>query len=115
MANANKNLANQMSQEMIDNIKNYADKIETLEDFITAVRKRPGTWLTGVGDPGFIGMIREIFQNALDELKFLQAFIIKECDIEFEDNRCELPWGFQGAISVLIDGRKISLKNSEDY
>lgn len=50
--------------------------------------------------------------NALDELKFLQAFIIKECDIEFEDNRCELPWGFQGAISVLIDGRKISLKNS---
>lgn len=100
MANANKNLANQMSQEMIDNIKNYADKIETLEDFITAVRKRPGTWLTGVGDPGFIGMIREIFQNALDELnrddspcdKVVVMYDERTLSVVVEDNGRGLPF-----------------------
>ena len=37
-----KTVKKQMSQEMIENIKNYGDEILTLKDFITSVRKRPG-------------------------------------------------------------------------
>ena len=100
MANENRNLAKQMSQEMIDNIKNYADKIDTLEDFITAVRKRPGTWLTGVGDPGFIGMIREVFQNSLDELnrvdspcdKVVVMYDERTLSVVIEDNGRGIPF-----------------------
>lgn len=63
-----KTVKKQMSQEMIENIKNYGDEILTLKDFITSVRKRPGMYIGGIGDPGFINMIREIIQNSLDEL-----------------------------------------------
>lgn len=57
-----------LSKDMIDNIQNYGDQIRTLKDFVTAVRKRPGMHIGSIGNPGFINMIREILQNALDEL-----------------------------------------------
>lgn len=57
-----------ISKEMIENIKNYGDEIQELKDFITSVRYRPGMYIGGIGDPGFINMIREIVQNSLDEL-----------------------------------------------
>lgn len=52
----------------IDNIKNYAKQIKTLETFVEAVRMRPGMYIGSIGNKGFLNMIREIFQNALDEL-----------------------------------------------
>lgn len=61
-------LKQEMSKEMQDNIKNYGNEIKTLKDFVTAVRMRPGMYIGGIGDPGFINMIREILQNSLDEL-----------------------------------------------
>lgn len=63
-----KNILDNISQDMIDNIKNYGNEIEELKDFVTAVRLRPGMYIGGIGDLGFINMIREIIQNALDEL-----------------------------------------------
>jgi len=96
------NTQSSMSKEMIDNIKNYGSQIETLEDFITAVRKRPGTWLTGIGDPGFIGMIREIVQNALDEINKI-------------DSPCDRVWISydERTLSVVIEdnGRGIPFDN----
>lgn len=63
-----KSIKTEMSKEMIDNIQNYGNEIKTLKDFVTAVRMRPGMYIGGIGDPGFINMIREIIQNSLDEL-----------------------------------------------
>lgn len=64
MANRNSKL----SSEMIENIKNYGDEIKTLKDFVTSVRKRPGMYIGGIGDLGYLNMIREIVQNNFDEL-----------------------------------------------
>lgn len=64
---ANKSEQN-ISKQMIQNIKNYNDEIKTLEGFVEGVRKNPGMYIGSIGDPGFMNMIREIVQNALDEL-----------------------------------------------
>lgn len=64
MANSNNS---KISKEMVDNIKNYGKQISTLKDFVTAVRKRPGMHIGAIGNPGFLNMIREILQNAIDE------------------------------------------------
>lgn len=50
--------------------------------------------------------------NALEELNFIQAYITKEKDIEFDDNRCQLPWDFKGLIDLIINNQKAVLKNS---
>ena len=57
-----------LTQEQIESIQNYGDQIKTLKDFVEAVRKRPGMYIGYLGNKGFINMIREIFQNAYDEL-----------------------------------------------
>ena len=57
-----------MSDEMISNIKDYGNEIKTLKDFITSVRIRPGMYIGGIGDAGFINMIREVVQNSLMKL-----------------------------------------------
>ena len=62
--------ANQtMDSKMIENIKNYGSKIKTIESFVEAVRKIPGMYIGATGNPGFINMIREIFQNSIDQLE----------------------------------------------
>lgn len=58
----------QLSKEMQDSIKNYANEIKTLATFVEAVRKRPGMYIGRIGNGGFLNMIREILQNALDEI-----------------------------------------------
>ena len=57
-----------LTQEQIENIENYGNEIKTLKDFVEAVRKRPGMYIGYLGNKGFINMVREIFQNAYDEL-----------------------------------------------
>lgn len=59
---------NKLSKEMLENIKNYSDEIETLKDFVTAVRTRPGMYIGEIGSKGFLTMIREILQNSFDEM-----------------------------------------------
>ena len=57
-----------LSQEMIDNINNYGNEIQTLETFVQQVRQNPGYHLGAIGNKGLINMIREVLQNSLDEL-----------------------------------------------
>lgn len=64
MPNVNKNL----SKQMLENIKNYSGEIQTLKDFVTAVRTRPGMYIGEIGSKGFLTMIREILQNSFDEM-----------------------------------------------
>lgn len=53
--------------------------------------------------------------HALEELKFIQAYVTKECELEFDNNRCELPWGFQGIIDIIINDVKVHLKNTAEF
>ena len=53
--------------------------------------------------------------NALEELKFIQAYANVEKDIEFDDHRCQLPWDFRGVIDVIINNKKAVLKNSAEF
>lgn len=55
-------------EKMLSNIKNYAEQIKTIEIFVDAVRQNPGQFIGYLGNKGFINMIREIFQNSIDEL-----------------------------------------------
>lgn len=60
--------ATKLSKEMIDNIKHYSENIKTLDEFVDSVRKNPGQYISAIGDEGFMNCIREIFQNATDEM-----------------------------------------------
>ena len=54
--------------DISDNIRNYGDTIETLDTFVEAVRKLPGMYIGAIGNSGWKSCIREIFQNAVDEM-----------------------------------------------
>ena len=56
-----------LSQEMIDNIQAYSNKIETIEDYVAAVRQTIGYHIGSAGTKGHIALIREIAQNGFDE------------------------------------------------
>ena len=57
-----------MNRSMEDNIRNYSEQIKTMETYTDAVRETVGQYLGYKGNKGFINMIREIFQNSVDEL-----------------------------------------------
>ena len=56
-----------LDQSMQEAIDNYASRIQTLKDFVTAVRKRSGMYI-GALSSAPLTMIREIFQNSVDQL-----------------------------------------------
>lgn len=92
---------NNLSKEMLENIKNYSGEIETLKDFVTAVRKRPGMYIGEIGSKGFLTMIREILQNAFDEMMKKSSpcdFVKIKFDertlmVTVEDNGRGIPFG----------------------
>lgn len=57
-----------VSEEYKKYIDNYSNMIETKENFVDVVRSMPGMFLGHRGNKGFLTMIREIFQNAVDQL-----------------------------------------------
>lgn len=57
---------NKISME--ENIRNYSNEIVSLNSFVEAVRKVPGMYIGNKGNQGFLTMIKEIFQNSLDEV-----------------------------------------------
>lgn len=61
-------MSEKLNQEMMESIDNYGSRIRTLKDFVTAVRTRPGMYIGCLGNPGFLNMIREIFQNCVDQI-----------------------------------------------
>lgn len=96
--NANKIAKQNMTKEMLENIKNYADKIETIESFVEVVRKMPGMYIGDKGFKGKLNMFREVFQNCTDE-------------IERVDSPCDQIWveynEIDGSAVVMDNGRGI--------
>lgn len=90
-----------LTQEQIQNIQNYGNEIQTLKDFVEAVRKLPGMYIGPIGDRGFINMVREIFQNSYDELNrdsspcnsVIISFDERTFTVIIEDNGRGIPFG----------------------
>lgn len=86
---------------MIENIKNYADSIKTIEEFVDAVRQNPGQFIGYLRNKGFINMIREILQNSIDELvkkdspctHIKVSYDERNHTVIIEDNGRGLPFG----------------------
>lgn len=57
-----------LTDEQQQAIQTYSSEIKTLEDFVTAVRRIPGAYLGPIGSGGYLNMIREIFQNSIDQV-----------------------------------------------
>lgn len=49
-------------------IDNYGDEIKQLKDFQTGVQKRPGVYIGSLQNKGLQSMVKEIYQNAVDQL-----------------------------------------------
>ena len=90
-----------LTKEQIENIQNYGDEIQSLKDFAEAVRKRPGMYIGHIGNEGYINMLREIFQNAYDELiklsspcnTIIVSFDERTFTAIIEDNGRGIPFG----------------------
>lgn len=61
-------MANNLNQAEINAIENYSDEIKTLKDFVSACRRMPGMYIGGVSNRGYLSLIREIYQNSVDQL-----------------------------------------------
>lgn len=59
---------NEITEEQRQAIDNYGNKIVTLKDMVTAIRKLPGMYCAGKGNTGFLSLIREIYQNCVDQV-----------------------------------------------
>lgn len=58
----------ELSQEHIEAIKNYSKEIETIKLFVDSVRQNPGEYLSNIGNEGWMNAVREVIQNATDEM-----------------------------------------------
>lgn len=56
-------------QDYVESIKNYENDLVKIENFIEGVRTLPGFYIGATGNIGWLACIREIFQNAIDEMK----------------------------------------------
>ena len=63
-ATKNKNIASSLEEQ----IKNYGSQIQVLQDDVDKLRKTPDVYIGDLGNEGFLTLIREVFQNALDEI-----------------------------------------------
>ena len=75
-----------LSEEQIrKNNEEYERQIVTLESLRDGIRETPGVYIGNIGNLGFINMIREVFQNSLDEIQKGKA--IKDLIIVSYDER----------------------------
>lgn len=57
-----------IKQDFKDKVINYKDQIETRTDYKIVVRGTPTQYIGLRQNPGYLNMIREIFQNSMDEI-----------------------------------------------
>lgn len=96
-----------LTQEEIQAIENYGNRITTLKDFVTAVRKRPGMYLGPIGSAGLKNEMREVFQNSVDQILdrtspcnwFYFFYDERTLEIVVEDNGMGIP--FNDIIRIL--------------
>ena len=90
-----------------DKVKNYGDEIQQISDFVEQVRQTPDMYIGKViSNVAFTTMIREIFQNSVDEILKGNAFspnIFVEYDerihkVTVSDNGRGIPHGKIGII-----------------
>ena len=89
-----------------EQVKAYASQIKEIDDQVEQVRQTPDVFIGPLGDRGFLTMIREIFQNSLDEtLKgySIDNHIIVHFDentnfVSVEDHGRGIPHGLIGKI-----------------
>ena len=58
----------ELTKEQLAAIDNYGSEIQTLKDTVTAIRKLPGMYAAGKGTTGFLSLIREVYQNSVDQI-----------------------------------------------
>ena len=106
--------------EMENNIKNYSKEIITLEDFVEAVRLNFGMYIGYGGNKGFINMIREIFQNSIDELmkdaspctEIIVSYDERNHNVIIEDNGRGIP--FNDMVRIYTSQHTSSNYNKKD-
>jgi DNA gyrase subunit B len=84
-----------------DNILNYGAEIKEFTSFVEAVQKLPGMYIGGQGNNGFLSLIREIYQNSMDEMvktKSPGSYVLISYnevthDVEVEDDGRGIPHG----------------------
>ena len=58
----------ELTKEQLAAIDNYSNDIQTLKDTVTAIRKVPGMYCGGKNERAFINLIREVYDNSLDQV-----------------------------------------------
>lgn len=58
----------EIDAQMRENILNYNEQIQTIASFVEAIRKTIGMYAGRRGNRGFKNIIREVFQNSIDEM-----------------------------------------------
>lgn len=89
-----------LTEEQKQAIDNYGKEIKTFKDHVTAVRKKPGMYIGHVGSKGYLNMMREIFQNCIDQILSAESpgnwfsFYYNEntLEVRIEDNGMSLPY-----------------------
>ena len=112
-----------LDKEMMKNIDSYSNKIKTLEDFVEAVRTRPGMYIGPVGNGGFLNMIREICQNSFDQLvdknspcNYISIYYNeKDLRVRVEDNGLGIPFNDMERIFTTQHTSKNFEKKQGDY
>lgn len=85
-----------------ENIQNYAKEITTIKDYMAHIRKVPTMYIGYIGNMGYINMIREVFQNACDEIEKNESPANKAI-VEYDErnNQC----------TIIDNGRGIPFKD----
>ena len=92
--------AAELTQEQIAAIDNYGDNITTMKDFVSICRRRPGFLIGDIHENGYLNMMREIFQNSIDQLmdkespcnEFSFFYDMRTLEVEVRDNGKGFPF-----------------------
>ena len=95
------NNTNELSKEQIEYIKNYGNKIVTLDKMVDQIRQTKGMYIGEIGEVGILTMFREILQNSIDEVcrplspcnTIWVTFDQTNCSFTIEDNGTGIPFG----------------------
>lgn len=94
-------MANQtITEEQKKAIAEYGSKIQTMKDFVSIARLRPGQFIGPLHTQGFLNMIREIFQNGVDQLMdpispcnwIALSYDMRTLEVSVEDNGLSIPF-----------------------
>lgn len=116
-------MATQLTKEQIEAVNNYSKSIQTLKDHVTAVRQMPSMYISGVSSNGYLSMIREVFQNAIDQIIMEESpanwasFFYDENKLLFRsiDNGLSLPFNDMIRIITTPNTSKNYVKKKGEY